>query len=740
MSENKSFLDSVVDSKKPESFEQETFVAVNNNRVVKLMILGLIASLLVIVSFVIYSMSQKVDMIDFVGYDIADASVWAQKNGLIIVAKSVYSFDYAEGIVLEQDIPAGQTIKKKDTFTLQVSAGADPEEAIPFPDIMSMNADEIDAWIDSNKLTGIQISTSSSTIIAEDQVIDFSFTDGDEEDFLRKNRVVITLSSGPADETDTVVVTDFTTMNQGKVLQWGAENDIPITIEEEFNKYFAEGEIISQSIQTGEEILKNEPITVVVSLGEAESVPDFSNLNVGTILKWGSDNAVNITLVEEFSNYFADGSVISQSVKSGSEIVSGQSIIVHVSLGEPVIVLDFTNQTVEEATSWAKLSGVNLTTIERYDSNIPKGKMIKQSLSKGIKMKMGDEIKLYYSLGKLDVASYVGKTKLDILAWQTEVNSKGANITLNFTEAIGSKGSIGKIIEQSIKDNQVATDATISVTVSKGATVMVPDFSGLTELECASLASSLGINVTYLYASSTTVDQGYLIKQLPSKGKLIGESEDVVLMISLSEVVLTTVVVPDFSSMKASDILAWGTENDIKVQLFSTYSTFLASGSVVSQSVKKSTIIDKGSTIQIGISEGKTPDVKATTVTNLSILSEAEAATWAKNAGVSLSILSKYSDLYSKGLLHDQSIAAGNKIASGESMLVTVSLGKVSITNFIGKTKLDVLNWQQDVNSKDANISVNFNIVAGGTGLITSQSITNDFILLDEVINFDLAE
>lgn len=740
MSENKSFLESVVDHKKPESFEQETFVQVNNNKTVKLLMVALILIVLIIVGFNLFSISQKVEMKDFVGYDIADASVWAQKNGMILVAKSVYNFDHAEGIVLEQDVPAGQTLKKNETFTLQVSAGADPEDLIPFPDIMRMNADEIDAWIDSNKLTGIQFNTRSSSLVGVDQVIEYSFTDGKEDNFQRKNRVVITLSSGPTKETDTVVVTDFTTMNQGKVLRWGIENDIPITIEEVYSKYFAAGEIISQSIQSGEEILKNDSITVVVSLGQADTVPDFSNLSMGTILKWGSDNAVNISIVEVFSNYISSGSVISQSIKSGSEIISGESIIVRVSLGKPVIVLDFSDQTIEEAMSWAKLSGVNLTTIEMYDSNIPKGKMIKQSLSKDNEMKMGDEIKIYYSLGKVDVTSYIGKSKLDMLAWQSEVNSKGANITLKFTEAVGSKGTIGKIINQSIIDNQVATDTTISVTVSKGATVMVPDFSGLTELECTSLANGLGLNVQYQYVASTSIDQGYLIKQIPSKGKVIGESEKITLMISLSEVTMTTVVVPDFLSMKASEILAWGSDNDIKIQLYGTYNSFVSSGSVVSQSVPKSTIIDKGSTIQVGISEGKAPVVNTSTVPNFGTMSEAEATTWAKNAGVSLSIVSKYSDIYAKGLLHNQSLAVGTGITSGEGMLVTVSLGKVSIANFVGKTKLDVLNWQQEVNSKGANVTVNFNIVAGGTGLITSQSKTNDFILINESINFDLAE
>lgn len=741
MSENKSFLESISENRRPESFEKETFVPVRNNKIMGILATVLSVGVVVIVSFLFYAHSQKVEMKDLVGSNITDTSLWAQKNGLIIVVKSVYSFDKDEGIILEQDVAPGETIKKKDSFTLQVSAGADPEEAIAFPDIKSMNADDVDAWVDQNKLTGIQINTASSTIVAQDQVIEYSFTDGDEESFQRKSRVAITLSSGPADEGDTVIVADFSTMNEGKVLQWGAENDVPIVIEEDFNKYFKEGEIISQSVKSGEEILKNEPITVSVSLGEPEFVPDFSSLNAGKVLQWGSDNGVLINILEEFNKYFEGGAVISQSVKTGAEIASTPSITVHISLGKPVTVPDFSTQTKEEASAWAKLSNVTVTTIESYNSMLLKGKLISQSLTKGSEMKTGDEIKLYYSLGKVDVASYIGKTKLDMLAWQSEVNSKGANITLRFKENNGSKGTAGKIIEQSIQNNQVGIDAIIDVTVSKGALVMVPDFKGLSETECISLADSLGLNAQYQYITSTTIDQGYFIKQEPSKGALIDDSAKITLTISLSEVTLTTVVVPDFTSMKASEILKWGTDHDVKMQLYETYSNFVSTGSIVSQSVKEDAVINKGSTILIGVSIGKAPQTNSSMVPDFSVLSEAEASAWAKSAGVNLAVVTKYSDTYPKGMYYTQSITKENSIEEGGDLRVTQSLGKVSVTSFVGKTKLDALSWQQEVNSKGANITINFTNTdesVGSSGKVTSQTIMNDYVSLNAIITMDI--
>lgn len=874
MAENKSFLDSIAESKKPNSFDKESFVAVNNTQKMKgVVITFVILVLAVIAIFLFYTQFQKVKVVALVGQNITDASLWAKTNDVSIVTKNSYDFTIAEGIILEQSLQEGETIKKKDTLTLQVSVGPDPEEALDFPDIMSMNGDEIDSWIAQNKLTGVKISTKSSNIIAEDQVIEFSFTDGDEDGFLRKNRVEIVLSSGPATEGETVVVTDFTVMKAGKILQWGLENNITINIEEAYNKYFAEGEVISQSIKSGNEILKGEtitvilslgetdtvpdfstmnvgkilqwgayygveiyveeefnknflegtviaqsvkagediansgpitvtvslgnsetvpdfstlnvgkilqwgadhdikirveeefnqyflegtiisqsvkagaeilksvPITVYVSLGKAETVPDFTTMNAGKILQWGADNGIKIRIEEEFNKYYANGTVISQSIKTDSKLSSTETITVHISLGEPVVVPDFSTQTKEESSAWAKATGVTLITFEHYNSDIQKGKLISQDLSKGYHMRIGEEITLIYSLGKVEVSSYIGKTKLDILAWQADVNSKGANISLKFTESYGNKNTVGQIIEQSIKNNQVNTETTIEVTISKGAIVRVPDFSGLSETECVTLANSLGLNITYEYTTSTTVDEGYLIRQAPSKSSLIADSEKITLTFSLSEVITNTVKVPDFSSMKSSEILKWGTDNDVHTVLFEENSNFVSSGGFVSQSVKVDTVINKGSYIYIGISIGKATQTNYTIVPDFSVLSDSEASAWAKSAGVNLAVVALYSDTYPKGLYYAQSIAKEVPIAEGKGITVTQSLGKVSITSFVGKTKLDVLNWQQEVNSKGANITISFTNsdgLGGTSGIVKSQSIMNDYISLNETIIIDL--
>lgn len=268
MIENNSFLENLSKDLKPESFNQEVFVPVNGNKKnLKLLITVAVVIVIITLGYLFYQSAQNVKVIGVTGMKISDASLWAQKNDITLVSKNVYSNDVDEGVIVDQENPADSTVKKGDMISIGLSLGPDPEEKISFPNVMSMETAELDTWIKENKLSGISMISENSNIVPKDSVISYSFTDGGEDNFLRKNRVSIVLSDGPVKESGTVVVADFSAMNAGKVLQWGAANNISITLQEEYDKYYAKGAVILQSVKSGTEILKTDSITVTISKG-----------------------------------------------------------------------------------------------------------------------------------------------------------------------------------------------------------------------------------------------------------------------------------------------------------------------------------------------------------------------------------------------------------------------------------------------------------------------------------------
>jgi beta-lactam-binding protein with PASTA domain len=467
MSESKSYLDTMSEQKKPESFSQEKFVTVpDKSKTRKIIVLIVIAVVLLGGFFAIYRMMNTVKVPNLVNMTLDEANVWATQNRIILATRSVYNFDVGSGYVIFQETKAGNTIQKNSTLTIEVSLGANPDEKIAWPDIKSMTLTEIETWINTNKLTGVNISTANSDVVAADHVISYTMTDETEANFTRKSRASIVVSIGPATQSDTVVVSDFSSMKAGEVLQWGKDNGVTITLTEAFDDYVASGSVISQSVKANTEILKTETITVVISKGKPITVPDFSTM------------------------------------------------------------------TQEDANSWAKPNNVTLIIKSLYSSDQSQGSLISQDIAAGTHIQTGDEIKMTYSLGQIEVASYVGRTKLDIVNWQNEVNAKGGNITLTFSKAYGDKGTADKIIRQSIKNDFVNPGSKITVVISLGMKLLTPDFSGKSENECKAIAQSTGITVLFNYKHSDTIVIGYVISQNPAANSVMTDANPVAVTIA----------------------------------------------------------------------------------------------------------------------------------------------------------------------------------------------------------------
>ena len=641
MPERRSFLDTMSETNKPESFKQEKFVPVKDNKKkVKIIIAAAAAVVLIIVGYLAYTAVDSVKIPTLVGMTLTDATDWASKNKITLSVQNSYDFNTDEGTILTQEIASGATVRKNSTITIGVSEGADPTEAIAFPDISSMISSEIETWISDNKLTGVKIATAYSDVVAVDKVISYTMTDDTEANFKRKSRVTVNVSLGPETATTTVVMEDFSSKKAGEVLQWGSDNGITITLTEAYDNYIESGYVISQSVAADTEILKTDPVTVVISIGK------------------------------------------------------------------PITVLDFSSMTQDEATAWAKTNNVTLTILNKYTNTNNMGKLLTQSITAGTSMKAGDELKLTYSLGRVDVANYVGKTKLEIASWQNTANTKGANIQLKYITDYGEKGSSGSIIAQSIKNDFVDPGTTITVTVSKGMKVLTPDFSGMTQSECTTLAQSGNVSILFNYQASSTVGNGLVISQNPTVNTIISDADHIVITISSSGATGATVIVPDFSTMKASEVQQWGTDKGVNVVLTQVYSTYFSSGSIVSQSVTKNTVTSKSTIIYVNVSKGPAP--AQVTVVDFTTMSKDEADLWAKVKNVTLFYKYTYSDTMTKGYLYSQSASAGSSVDVGSVITLYSSLGMVEVDNFIGNTKLEVQKWVSDANAQGANLTVSF--------------------------------
>ncbi|WP_461205074.1 PASTA domain-containing protein [Clostridium sp. DL1XJH146] len=475
----KSFLDTLSQDTKPESFGEEKFEYVKDNKLRnRLILIGCSVAIVVSAYFGISYFTNRIEVPELVGMNINDAYTWASNNDVTLAIDDVYNFDVDKNVVISQGVAQEEVIKKNSTLAVEVSLGADPEELIVFPDIEAMTYTEIESWIDDNKLTGITITTEYSDIVVEDAVISYEFVDGSEDEFERKNRVNVVVSDGIEELSETVTVPDFSTYKQAEIVTWGSENGIAVEFEEVFDEYVQAGSVASQSFATDDEMYRDETLLVQISKGEAVYVPNITAMTKTEAEAWAKENGITLNTKEIYTNSYSDGDIYSQSISSGTSLENGDSITVNV------------------------------------------------------------------SLGKVEVASFEGKSKLDVMKWVQEVNENGANISVSYSEGYGTAGSVDKIIGQSIKNDMVNTGKAISFTVSKGMKLVIPDFTGMTEEQVENQAKDTGIDCLFDYAysepsdpdnleSAPLVEKGYVISQSIAANTVTTDAENITVVISL---------------------------------------------------------------------------------------------------------------------------------------------------------------------------------------------------------------
>lgn len=186
------------------------------------------------------------------------------------------------------------------------------------------------------------------------------------------------------------------------------------------------GEIISQKPAADSKIKKNGKITVVVSKGGADKDDDdkeeIKDTNsVPGVLGWTKEDAIAemkrqkilFSLATDFSDTVKEGSVIKTSPGPGQEIDEDDVVTITISRGpekkpvedEPdeiktIEMPDLSNMTESAAKTTLKNNKLEIGTVKsEYHDTVEEGKVISQSVLKGMDVEVGTTIDIVISLG-----------------------------------------------------------------------------------------------------------------------------------------------------------------------------------------------------------------------------------------------------------------------------------------------------------------------------------------------------
>ena len=375
-------------------------------------------------------------------------------------------------------------------------------------------------------------------------------------------------------------------------------------------------------------------------------------------------------------------------------------------------VPNFYNKSVLEVNEWKSKNGINITENYEYSDTVMKDYIISQDKQAPTLTKDINELVITISLGpdyekQVIVPNFIGLKYEDVLKYIEENHLNNVKIVYQKSEK-----DPDTVISQS-KSGTMKRNSEIIITFAKSGEeleeVEIIDFTNKTELYAKSWLEKYGFKVEIKEDYSDTIDAGLVMDQ-SAKNETKKVKEDVItLTISKGKKLLA----PNLSGMTKDEINKWAIENNVTIKYKEEYSDTLVLGDVINSSVNENDIIDNKEVV-ITISKGKLEMIRLTTVN--------EFINWAEREKIDYQVNYENSNTVKKDEIIKCSHATGSLIKDDDTVIVTVSKGKViTIPNFVGMAK-------SDIQSKCSSLKISCNFRTGGysetvkAGIAISQS------------------
>ena len=402
----------------------------------------------------------------------------------------------------------------------------------------------------------------------------------------------VTISDGPNPYKE-IVVPNFTGFTFDDVMKYIKENHLT-NVEIEFQISDKARDTVIEQEGSGT-LKRNDLIKFVFSYGEeieTSEVKDLKGLSLFEATAYLKRIGVKYEIDYEFSDKIQKDFVISQD--KVNQVVENLKIMV--SKGPEIKVPDLLKMTSNEITKWATNNNIKIKYEEVYNKEYENGQIIKTSVEDGSKISVGSEIVITISKGSLVMPEVNNVSEFKL--WATSNN-------ISFEENYEFSTTIknGELISVNPKPGEKITENdTIVLTISKGRSVTVPNFSGLSKTEATNKCKNAGVSCTFKYGSLTeSTKKDIVISQSKKSGLTVAEGSNVT--ITLSSGIIEKVTIPNFVGKSKSDISSSCTSLGLTCN-FNYSSNFSSTKKDVALSQDKTGNIAKGTTVNITLSIG----------------------------------------------------------------------------------------------------------------------------------------
>ena len=530
--------------------------------------------------------------------------------------------------------------------------------------------------------------------------------------------VEITISGGA----ETEVVPDIIGLNLQDAQHLLEELGFAVFIINEYSDIFAYGAVISQDIEPDSNLAVGATITIVVSRGinpyEAGEqwmsvVPALVGIEFDDALDAAQQAGFLIAIRQrEYSYQFDRDIVMFQDIDPGTELLSGNTIELIVSLGVQIIqVPEVQFRTEADAVEHIINAGLIANVTHEHSETVASGLVISQFPAAGTVMEPGDTVSIVVSAGGESFAmpNVVGMTEATA---SSTLTGRGLSVSVSFER--NASVPEGNVIRQSISSGASVNRGTnVTITVSSGQNlIQVANVVGRSQTEAGNTLRGQGFNVTVSETASDTVAQGNVISQTPAAGSSQISGTQIIITVSTGRPVVDVPNVVGRTQAAAETTLR---NAGFVISTTNTASATVPSGSVISQTPASGTATS-GSTVALVISTGP-DDVR---VANVVGQSRTNAENTIRGQGLTVTVVEVFHETVARGNVISQTPTANTTVNHGSAVALTVSRGTDTVTSIAVRSTPSRTIYNVGDTLNTAGLSLNVTWASGDTTTVTS--------------------
>jgi beta-lactam-binding protein with PASTA domain len=401
---------------------------------------------------------------------------------------------------------------------------------------------------------------------------------------------------------------------------------------------------------------------------------------------------------------------------------------------QKVTVVDMTGWTTTDAGTWASSNDIQLVSSSIYNESIPTDSIISQSVSAKTKVAKKSTIQITVSLGSdpnlhIEIPSFDATwTRTRIQNWLSENDIANFQITTLEDAARDANLFVSYAIPDTTPAEFMRKDTINFIVTVKPTTtsVTVIDMTGYSQMQVDNWASTNDITITYAKGFSPTVETGKVMAQNIAADVVINSGSSMTVTLSKGAAV-TMIDFTKYTPMAAQD---WAKENAIVLTTAEKFSSTVAEGISISQSVYRGTFVEQQSKVTVIYSLGNKLLLSDFAGKLLVDLQDYIASQNALGASIALNISYQTSDKVSLNHIIAQS-KYDVEIAYNASLDVIVSTGKL--------IKIPDFSLLAGVDANTTYLTIIKKCEDDGIVCRVSQQTTSDLTLIGKVLSQSVA-